>query len=784
MTSIAHPDALPKGHRVQEFELLSVLGVGGFGITYLAKDTLLDRTVAIKEYFPRDFAVRTEDHSVHPRSQPESEDYTWGLKRFRDEAKTLARLNHPCIIRIYKYFEAYGSGYIVMEYVEGETLGERLKHENIMSELRLMNILNPLVEGLEQVHAAGYLHRDITPKNILLRKDDTPVLIDFGAARQAIGARSRSVTAIVTPGYAPLEQYSTRGRQQGPWTDIYGLSAVAYRCITGATPKDATERAQGEALISASELAEGQYAKGLLTAIDRGLNIKAEDRPQDLKAWCSLWEQKEKQQTIATEAKKQEVKQGEKKEISHADSGANKTLWRNKKVLISVVVGVVALSMIGLYTFQTEQIERAERKAAEEKAAAARKAAEMKARAEREKAERKAAEERAAAAKKAAEMKARAEREKAARKAAEERAAAARKAAEMKARAEREKAERKAAEERAAAARKAAEMKARAEREKAERKAAEEKMAAARKALAARMKALELGRRYVKGDGVPQDYAEALKWFRLDAEQGDAEAQYNLGFMYENGEGVPQDYAEAVRWYRMAAEQGHANAQSSLGSMYYYGKGIPKDSAEALKWFRLAAKQEDTRGQYNLGWMYENGQGVPQDYAKAVKWYRMAAEQESARAQYNLGMMYTNGQGIPQDNAEAFKWFRMAAEQGVARAQYNLGMMYHNGQGVPQNYAEAVKWYRIAAEQGEALAQRNLGVMYASGQGILQDYVEAHKWLNLAVSGLPSDSSDLLNLVRVYRDKIEEKMTRGEIATAQRLARKWKPKTWGQLKME
>ncbi len=311
MTLIDHPDALPGGHRVQEYEFLSVLGVGGFGITYLAKDTLLNRKVAIKEYLPRDFAVRTADHSVRPRSSPESENYTWGLERFLDEARTLAQLNHPGIIRVYKYFEAHGSGYIVMEYVEGETLSERLRRENTLDESQLMAILNPLIEGLEQVHATGYLHRDITPKNILLRKDGSPVLIDFGSARQVLSVRSRSVTAVATAGYAPLEQYSTRGRQQGPWTDIYGLSAVAYRCITGIAPKDATERAQGEALTPASKLAKGQYAKDLLTAIDRGLSIKVEDRPKNLKTWCSLWMQKEEQQTTTTEAKKQEIRQDE-----------------------------------------------------------------------------------------------------------------------------------------------------------------------------------------------------------------------------------------------------------------------------------------------------------------------------------------------------------------------------------------------------------------------------------------------------------------------------------------
>ena len=309
MTSADHPDALPGGYQVQEYKFLSVLGVGGFGITYLVQDTLLDRKIAIKEYLPRDFAVRTEDRSIHPRSPSESENYTWGLERFLDEARALASLNHPSIIRIHRYLEAHGSGYIVMEYIEGETLSERLKRENTLDESQLMAILNPLIKGLEQVHATGYLHRDITPKNILLRKDGSPVLIDFGAARQAIGARSRSVTAVATAGYAPLEQYSTRGKQQGPWTDVYGLSAVAYRCITGTVPQDATERAQGEALTSASELAEDQYTEGLLTAVDRGLAVKAEDRPQDLEAWCSLWAQKEEQQATVAEAEKQEAGQ-------------------------------------------------------------------------------------------------------------------------------------------------------------------------------------------------------------------------------------------------------------------------------------------------------------------------------------------------------------------------------------------------------------------------------------------------------------------------------------------
>ena len=234
-----HVDALPPGYRIREYEIRRVLGRGGFGITYLAHDTLLDRDVAVKEYLPTDFAMRTEDYSVRARSSEASTAYTWGLERFLDEARMMECLDHPSIVGVHAYVESNGTGYIVMEYIEGEPLYDRLKRQRELDpfdfRLSLTAILKPLVEGLEQVHSVGYLHRDITPRNILLKKGGTPVLTDFGSARQMIAARSRSVTAVVTPGYAPLEQYSTHAKQ-GPWTDIYALSAVAYRASRGRCP--------------------------------------------------------------------------------------------------------------------------------------------------------------------------------------------------------------------------------------------------------------------------------------------------------------------------------------------------------------------------------------------------------------------------------------------------------------------------------------------------------------------------------------------------------------------
>ena len=191
-----------------------MLGFGGFGMTYLGFDHNLDKPVAIKEYLPSDIATRTADRSVAAQASEVRGDFQWGLERFVDEARTLARFDHRHIIKVYRFFEAHGTAYIVMEYAEGETLSAHLERKGSLSEAELKAILYPLLDGLAVVHGADFLHRDIKPGNIVLRDvDGSPVLLDFGSARQAIGAKSRSVTSIVTPGYAPIEQYSSRGRQ-------------------------------------------------------------------------------------------------------------------------------------------------------------------------------------------------------------------------------------------------------------------------------------------------------------------------------------------------------------------------------------------------------------------------------------------------------------------------------------------------------------------------------------------------------------------------------------------
>ena len=264
--------------------------------------------------------------------------------------------------------------------------------------------------------------------------------------------------------------------------------------------------------------------------------------------------------------------------------------------------------------------------------------------------------------------------------------------------------------------------------------------------------------------GVYSAEVECTNRDQAAAEQGDAEAQFNLGVMYRDGEGVPQDEAEAVRWFRLAAEQGLAVGQSNLGLMYAEGRGVPQDDAEAARWNRLAAEQGHASAQFNLGLMYATGRGVPQDDAEAVRWYRLAADQGNALGQYNLGVMYRDGEGVPQDEAEAVRWFRLAAEQGNALGQYNLGVIYAEGRGVPQDDAEAVRRYRLAAEQGHATAQFNLAVMYYNGEGIPQDLVLAHMWVNIA--GTNGDETS-----RNARDILEPDMTPAEIRRATDLAR-------------
>jgi peptidoglycan hydrolase-like protein with peptidoglycan-binding domain len=276
--------ALSAGRMIGRYEVVSVLGQGGFGITYRARDSQLGREVAIKEYLPLALAVRQDGTTVLPRSTGAAEDFTWGRERFVAEGRTLASLQDaPAIVRVFDFLEANGTAYIVMQLLHGETLEGRLKRAGPLKAADIDRILWPLLDGLEQVHNAGFLHRDIKPANILLDDAGNPTLIDFGASRAAIAGRSTALTAIFTPGYAAAEQMTSA--RQGPWTDIYGLSATLYHAITGRTPPSAFDRILDDAYEPLGKKMPAGFALGLLAGIDAGLAVRASDRPQSIAGW-------------------------------------------------------------------------------------------------------------------------------------------------------------------------------------------------------------------------------------------------------------------------------------------------------------------------------------------------------------------------------------------------------------------------------------------------------------------------------------------------------------------
>ncbi|MGE5624591.1 MAG: serine/threonine-protein kinase, partial [Bacillota bacterium] len=225
-----HASALAIGHKLQEYVIGRLLGHGGFGLTYLAQDTNLNALVAIKEFLPQEFALRGPDSNVVPKSEFDADSYKWGLERFKEEARALARFKHPNIVRVSRLLEANGTAYMVMDFEPGMTLSQYLKrHGPTLDEGRLLGLFLPVLDGLEALHRLQLVHRDIKPSNIYVRAYGGPMLIDFGAVRQAIGAQSRSLTSLVTPGYAPIEQYSSDGRQ-GAWSDLYAVGASIYYC--------------------------------------------------------------------------------------------------------------------------------------------------------------------------------------------------------------------------------------------------------------------------------------------------------------------------------------------------------------------------------------------------------------------------------------------------------------------------------------------------------------------------------------------------------------------------
>ena len=702
MTEEQHRLALPRGTRIDDFEFHRVLGHGGFGLTYLGWNLRLDIPVAIKEYLPSDLAVREQDLSVVPKSSSDASDFQWGLARFVDEARTLARFQHPNIVRVHHFFEAHGTAYIAMEYAEGETLSARLARRGTLREAELLGLVLPLLDGLAVVHGENVLHRDIKPGNIIIRDaDGSPVLLDFGSARQAIGAKSRSVTSVVTPGYAPIEQYSTRGAQ-GAWTDLYALGGVCYRALTGQVPADATDRVRRDPLVPIGQLCVGQVSAGLLSAVDWALQVEESARPQSVEAWReALWEGALVGEGVGMAAAVPTASEPVAVAAERSDSSGRPSAAPAASAVpvfgrvFWVVLGLCLVGLVGLGGYWgLGQIEEArqEQAAAEQQAATARERAEEAARQaalERERqaaaqqalavaqaaaAERQAALERerkAEAARQAAleqERQAAAERE---RKAAAERQAALERERKALARqAEVERQRQAAKQDRKAAAARQAELER--ERKEAARQAEAERKRAAEASAARRRKARKAGTG--KTFSLPGGVEMAFVWIPLgrfqmgspsrergrDDDEGPVhEVEISRGFWLGTYE-VTQGQWESVMGSRPWRGEDYVRSNSSHPAVYISWNDVQRfikklNAASGDSLYRLPSEAEweyACRAGSKTGWLFGDDESQLTDYA----WYRANAWNAGKKYAQAVGQKRTNGWGLYDMHGNVREW--------------------------------------------------------------------------------------------------------------------------------
>jgi len=278
-------DALPIGARLAEFEIRQVIGAGGFGVVYRAWDEALERDVALKEYMPVSLAGRGAAERVTLRSRMHEETFALGLQSFVNEARLLARFDHPALVKVFRFWEANGTAYMAMPLYKGRTLRQMRKAlpASAFDDAWLRALIDPLLGALEVMHDAAVYHRDIAPDNILWCDDGRPVLLDFGAARLVLADRTQNVTAILKPQFAPIEQYAeTQAMRQGPWTDLYALAGTCFFLLTGRAPLPATARVMGDEQESLMRLMPAGCSPRLLQVLDWALAVRPQDRPQSV----------------------------------------------------------------------------------------------------------------------------------------------------------------------------------------------------------------------------------------------------------------------------------------------------------------------------------------------------------------------------------------------------------------------------------------------------------------------------------------------------------------------
>lgn len=299
--------ALPDGYQLLNYKVAKQLSGGGFSIVYLAHDEN-GVPVAIKEYLPSALVLREEGSLVQATTAENLATFRYGMKCFFEEGRALAKINHPNVVRVINFFRANETVYMVMRYERGKTLQEEIQsRKRTVKEGFIRRVFAEMLNGLREVHTHKILHLDIKPANIYIRLDGSPVLLDFGAARQTLTTEKNRLSPMYTPGFAAPEQYKNRDIL-GPWTDIYSVGASMFSCLAGFAPQAADQRLQNDKLASAKKLWGGQYSDQLLEIVDWCLHLNYMDRPQSVfqlqKALMEIVPEPEKKQTLMDSIKK------------------------------------------------------------------------------------------------------------------------------------------------------------------------------------------------------------------------------------------------------------------------------------------------------------------------------------------------------------------------------------------------------------------------------------------------------------------------------------------------
>ncbi|HBW0131796.1 TPA: serine/threonine protein kinase [Klebsiella aerogenes] len=342
-------NALPVGYRFNEFEIKEVIGGGGFGIVYRAWDHQLERTIAIKEFMPSSLAVRNEDMTLVLRSERFSKAFSAGLNSFIQEARLLARFNHPNLLHVLRFWVQNDTAYMGTLFYSGTTLSRlREQQPNLIDEAWIRRMLPMLFGAIKTIHDAGYLHRDISPENIQIQDNGLPVLLDFGSARRTIGNLSDETETMLRPGYAPIEQYTDdNDSEQGAWTDIYAVGAVLHTLIVGSPPPVSVVRSIQDNYQPLAELKPAGYSLPLLQAVDKALALRVEDRPQSIDAFAELIEMPVSSIDDVLSVKKTGTMLALVEEEEQAPAATD---WRRYKVpgmvAAGVLVGIIAGGML------------------------------------------------------------------------------------------------------------------------------------------------------------------------------------------------------------------------------------------------------------------------------------------------------------------------------------------------------------------------------------------------------------------------------------------------------